>query len=267
MKRYFVHIYMLFHLLLLFGSCLGGRVCDGCSRPTVIAHRGGASFAPENSLSAIAAALALGVDAVEVDVRLSVDGRVVLMHDERVDRTTDGWGRVCDMSSDVLSSLRLRGADGVLTPERVPLLDDVLALVNGRCFVLIDVKCASGGVERAVLDAVERYDAAEWVAVQSFNDAVLERFNALEAPFPLEKLFVFKFPLLPFIFDSGVSYFSMDKYSYISSFNISRHFARRGLVEKIRRAGKSVKLWTFGQGKVFLNLPVDGVITDFPQSW
>jgi glycerophosphoryl diester phosphodiesterase len=267
MKCCCLHIYLL--LLFFLISCSAGRHCGEFLPPTVIAHRGGVSFAPENSLAAIAEAMSLGVDAVEVDVRLSSDGYVVVMHDERIDRTTDGEGRVCDMPYAVIASFSLRGTDGSVTSEKVPLLEDVLGFVGGRCGVLVDVKSSSPGIEKAVTDVIVRCGAEGWVAVQSFSDSVLERFCALGVSFPLEKLMVFKFPLLPFVFDGGISYFSIDKYYYVSSFNIHKRFVRRGFLEMIRREGKEVKLWTFGKDGCAgsIDLPVDGVIVDFPHFW
>lgn len=236
-------------------------------QPVVIAHRGGASLAPENSLLAIERAISLGCDAVEVDVRLSSDGFPVVIHDATLERTTEGCGRVQDNSLSELVSLRLLSVDDTVSDERLPSLESLLEFVDGRCAVLIDVKCSSPGIEQAVIDVVEHCGAEGWVAVQSFSDRVLERFHLLGAPFPLEKLFVFKLPFLPFIYDGGISFFSFDRYSHVSSFNINRCFLRPGLLKKIRRAGKKVKVWTLGEGESVFRYPVDAVITDCPQLW
>lgn len=110
--------------------------------PTVVAHRGGAHYAPENTLAAFRKALALGVDVVEFDVRLTADDEIVLMHDETVDRTTNGTGPVRAMTLAQLTALdagvRFHHA---FTGEPVPSLDDALALLTPtdvRLFV--DVK-------------------------------------------------------------------------------------------------------------------------------
>ncbi|HDI31391.1 MAG TPA: glycerophosphodiester phosphodiesterase, partial [Thermofilum sp.] len=86
----------------------------------VIGHRGMRFVEPENTLRAIERALRCGVDAVEVDVRMTKDGRLVLMHDETVDRTTDGEGRVRDLTFNEIR--RLDAGKG----ERVPTLEEVL---------------------------------------------------------------------------------------------------------------------------------------------
>lgn len=254
----FVCFVGLFSLL----SCSVARMPQAVN-PEIIAHRGGVSSAPENSLAAIERSVIAGVDAVEIDVRMSSDGVPVLMHDASVSRTTDGSGRVDELCFDELRSLSLLDSAGNVTCERVPSLREALELVNGRCGVLIEVKDkGASGIEKAVADAVELCGADGWVAVQSFSDGVLENFRSLGVAFPLEKLFVFKLPLLPVVFDGGFSVFSMKKYGYVSSFNIRHCFARPGLVDGIKSSGKKVKLWTFDAVPERLRLPVDGVIVD-----
>jgi len=76
-------------------------------RPTIFAHRGASAHAPENTLAAFELALAQGAEGIELDAKLSADGHVVVIHDATVDRTTDGHGRVKDMS---LADLRSLGA-------------------------------------------------------------------------------------------------------------------------------------------------------------
>lgn len=248
-------------------SCVSVGV-GGSAIPLVIAHRGGASLAPENTLLCIGRAIALGVDAVEVDVRLTLDGEVVLMHDARIDRTTTGSGRVASLTLAEIKSFFIVDAESIVTAERVPTLAELLTFVAGRCSVLIEVKDDDGrGVESAVLRVVESCNACEWVSVQSFSDGVLERFYSLGVAFPLEKLLFFKLPFIPYIFDGSFRRFSLEKYSYVSSFNINHRFAGEGLARRLQGAGKMVKIWVVDtRGKKSLRF-VDGVITDFPQLW
>ena len=256
-----------FFVLVSFLSCSAGRRAVS-RRPLVIAHRGGVSLWPENSLSAIERSILLGVDAVEVDVRLSADGFVVLMHDRTVNRTTNGRGRVGNLSLEQLKGFSLLDAGGGVTGEAVPTLAEVLELVGGRCRVLVDVKgCNGRAIERAVADVVARYNACGWVAVQSFSDEVLGRFASLGVEFPLEKLFVFKLPFIPYIFDGGLRRLSFEKYCHVSSFNVHKGFVNSGLVERFHKAGRDVKVWTLRDGDSLGAAGVDGVITDCPGEW
>ncbi|WP_229925700.1 glycerophosphodiester phosphodiesterase family protein [Streptomyces longispororuber] len=107
-----------------------------------VAHRGQWREAPENSLAAVRAAFADGAELVEVDVRLTKDRVPVLMHDATVDRTTDGKGRVADLTLAELGRLRLRkglgGAQAPLTGQRVPTLADVMRVAKRRGLVNLD---------------------------------------------------------------------------------------------------------------------------------
>ena len=262
-----VYSFFLFFVLVSFLSCSAGRRAVSC-RPLFIAHRGGVSLGPENSLSAIERSMLLGVDAVEVDVRLSADGSVVLMHDKAVDRTTNGKGRVENLSLGQLKELLLLDADGNVTDESVPTLAEVFELVGGRCRVLVDVKeCNGRGIERAVADVVVRYGACGWVAVQSFSDVVLGRFASLGVGLSLEKLFVFKLPFVPYIFDGGLRRLSFEKYCHVSSFNVYKRFVNAGLVRRFHKAGTGVKVWTLRSGDSLGRMGADAVITDCPDEW
>lgn len=113
-------------------------------RTIVIAHRGIWLHAPENSLPAIKETIAQGVDIVEIDVRRTSDGQLVLMHDETVDRMTNGQGKVADLTLTEIRSLQLKdrqgGADEVLTEEGVPTLEEAMLAARNKIFVNLD-KC------------------------------------------------------------------------------------------------------------------------------
>jgi glycerophosphoryl diester phosphodiesterase len=106
------------------------------------AHRGQWREAPENSLPAITAAFDDGAEIVEIDVRLTKDGHPVLMHDDTVDRTTNGTGRVAELTLAQIKELRLKkglgGAQAALTDERVPTLAEAMPLIKNRGLVNLD---------------------------------------------------------------------------------------------------------------------------------
>ena len=106
----------------------------------VIAHRGDWRNAPENSLQAIQNCIDMGVDMVEIDVRMTKDSVLVLMHDETLDRTTTGIGEVSQWTLDSLQTLNLRNGLGRPTHHRVPTLEEALSLAQGQILVNLD-KC------------------------------------------------------------------------------------------------------------------------------
>ena len=135
--------------------------------PLVIAHRTTMGHAPENTLLGIRTALEMGCDGVEIDVQLSADGVPVLMHDDLLERTTNGSGRVLDTS---LADLRrLDAGQG----ESIPTLREALELIAGRFLFVIELKVSPGDDAPALCDAVlaevERAEALPWVWFWSFD--------------------------------------------------------------------------------------------------
>jgi glycerophosphoryl diester phosphodiesterase len=109
-----------------------------------IAHRGASGRCPENTLAAFAAAIEASAQVCELDVQLTRDGAVVVMHDETVDRTTDGRGAVCAMTLDELRRLNAGVRFGhEFKGERIPTLAEVFALTDGRCGLNIEIKAAN----------------------------------------------------------------------------------------------------------------------------
>jgi glycerophosphoryl diester phosphodiesterase len=101
-----------------------------------IGHRGACGHGPENTLASIEQAIALGCILTEVDIRRTADGALVLLHDERVDRTTDGQGLVAEM---MLEDIRKLNAGG---GERLPTLEDALTAASGRIGLILELKAA-----------------------------------------------------------------------------------------------------------------------------
>ena len=109
-------------------------------RVLIVAHRGAHDITPENSLSGIRRAAKLGAAVVELDVRRTSDGVYVLMHDETIDRTTNGTGEIADLSFETVGSLRLLSADGEVTNETVPTLADALETSKNLIWIMLDSK-------------------------------------------------------------------------------------------------------------------------------
>ena len=105
----------------------------------VISHRGDWRYAPENSLAAVKRCIDLGVDVVEIDVRLTKDGHLVAMHDETVDRTTNGKGKVSELTLEEIKSFRLKNACGARgSRQQVPTLEEVMLLAKDKIMVNLD---------------------------------------------------------------------------------------------------------------------------------
>ncbi|MGL5017449.1 MAG: glycerophosphodiester phosphodiesterase family protein [Luteolibacter sp.] len=106
--------------------------------PMIAAHRGDWRNHPENSLAAIRSCIAMGLEIIEIDVRLSADGIPILIHDKTLERTSNGKGKISHHTAAQLASLRLKSADGKPTDEPIPTLRQALELCRGRILVFID---------------------------------------------------------------------------------------------------------------------------------
>lgn len=113
----------------------------------VIAHRGAHERHPENTVAAIEAAIAIGCDFVEIDVRTTRDGAYILMHNSTLDATTNGTGPVDSRTLSEIRALRTHG-------KRIPLLDEALEAMRGRCAVYFDAKRISA---QAIIAALRRH--------------------------------------------------------------------------------------------------------------
>ena len=149
---------------------------------TVVAHRGCWGQTPENSLASIETCIDLGVDMVELDVRRTRDGELVLMHDETLDRTTSASGRLADRLLAELATVRLRDADGGpfarLSDENVPTLEQALRAASDRILVNVDMKDPGLEIYDSTMALVDRLGVADQVVFKmraSPDDAGLTR--------------------------------------------------------------------------------------------
>jgi glycerophosphoryl diester phosphodiesterase len=133
-----------------------------------IAHRGASGRFPENTLKAFGAAIDAGAQMCELDVRITSDGVLVVIHDETVERTTDGRGAVRSMTLDELKRLDAGVRfGGEFKGERIPTLEEVMALADGRCGLNLELKGA--GVERRVCELLVERRALATAMISSFD--------------------------------------------------------------------------------------------------
>jgi len=156
--------------------------------PLVIAHRGDSAHRPENTLAAFAGALELGVGAVELDIQLTRDGHVVVIHDVDLERTTSGRGDVRQLTLAEVRAVSAGYPDrfgGTWAGERVPTLAEALALLRERARAMIEIKAESvtqdetGGVEARAVEEIRRAGMLDTVALISFDQRAILRLRQL----------------------------------------------------------------------------------------
>lgn len=122
----------------------------------VAAHRATNPNYPENSLAAIAESIRIGVDIVEIDIRKSKDGQLVIMHDKTIDRTTNGAGKVDDFTLAELKEFRLKLGNDI-TNEQIPTFEEVLQLTKGKMLLDVDFKLEGEAAVRHTFKLIETY--------------------------------------------------------------------------------------------------------------
>ncbi|MBD3221905.1 glycerophosphodiester phosphodiesterase [bacterium] len=226
----------------------------GSSLPVCIAHRGDSVRAPENTLRAFAQALELGATWLELDVH-HVHDRLLVIHDETVDRTTDGTG---PLSAHSLAELRaLDAGEG----ERIPFLEEVLELACGRARVNVELKGPGTAAPTvAVLQTAMRDGRCrpEQVVVSSFGWDRLAEVRRLAPDLPIA-------PLIGK--GAGGEVIEVADRLGAEAIHISRWSARQRLVNAAHQRGLAVRVFTVNREweyDLMLRLGVDGFFTDDP---
>ena len=157
------------------------------------AHRGASYHAPENTLSAFQLARDMGADGIELDVQLSHDGTAVVIHDATVDRTTDGFGAVADLTLAELKELDAGSwVSSDFAGERIPTLTEVFEAVGQDLLLNLELKVMVSeptGLEEVVVSLIAHYGMKDRVLISSFNPLALQRVRRAHPHIPLALLY------------------------------------------------------------------------------
>jgi glycerophosphoryl diester phosphodiesterase len=150
-------------------------------QPHVIAHRGGTNWAPENTLSAFRKAIEAGAYGIELDIHRCKTGQLVVIHDETLNRTTNGIGYIKDTTIDDIKKLSAGSwYSSKFANEKVPLLSEVLDLVNGKVEINIEIKnapIAYPGIEDDLIALLSTYKFPDKINIISFDHQVLQKLH------------------------------------------------------------------------------------------
>ncbi|MFV2004089.1 MAG: glycerophosphodiester phosphodiesterase [Gammaproteobacteria bacterium] len=218
-----------------------------------ISHRGATGHAPENTLSSVRKALELGAPCMEIDVYY-VDGQLVVFHDDRLERTTDGVGYLCEQSFDYLRSLD--AGEG----QQIPTLEEVCEVIDSRANLNIELKGEETAVPVAKLlsKLIKNGWQKEKFLVSSFHHAELLTMKRLHPEIILGTL-IRSTPVENFKFSKGLGVFSV---------HLSLDFINQQFVDDAHKSG--LKVFVFAVNKPediadMQRLGVDGVFTGFPE--
>lgn len=217
-----------------------------CVKMQVVAHRGASFLEPENTIKAIEKAVKIGADFVEVDVRMSKDNKLVIMHDPDVNRTTDGNGFVKDYTLQELK--KLDAGKG----ETIPTLDEVISCVKDRVGLVIEIK--EPGTEGKILEKIDENNL-ENVILTSFYHKSIKNARKMN----------------PSV-DAGIIFtgqpVDVKQMASNASANIifpSYRYMNEDMVKQAKNKGISVYPWTIDEPEIlkkFVEMGADGIVTN-----
>ena len=249
------------------------------SPPLVIAHQGGDGIWPGNTLYAFEKAVEIGADVLEMDAHITQDGEIVLMHDEEVDRTTDGTGLIENKTLDELKQLdaayKWSNDEGKTFPYRgqgirVPTLEELFQKFPQMRYV-IEIKLTQNPIDEPLCDLIHKHSMHDKVLIASFHDEAMQNFRQTcpEIATSASRTEVRNFVLLGKAFLSG---FTVPQYQSIQppydpkeSLNIPIMTAR--FIREAHAKNIKVEPWTVDDPELmkrYIEWGVDGIMTDRP---
>jgi glycerophosphoryl diester phosphodiesterase len=233
--------------------------------PLVIAHRGASAHAPENTLSAFDAAIHLKADMIEFDTKLSADEQVVIIHDQTVDRTTDGTGYVGDLP---LAALKELDASTHFPDfphkEPIPTLEEAIKTFRGKILFNIELsnyKSPLDSLPIKVAELILHFSIVDQVLVSSFHPLPLRRFHQLLPSVPIG--FLAKRGLSGFLSRSRLGK-ALVPYQALHP---EKSDLSPNMVKSAQQSGMRVHPYVINEYDEIarlLSLGIDGIITDFP---
>ncbi|MGH7889016.1 MAG: glycerophosphodiester phosphodiesterase [Thermodesulfobacteriota bacterium] len=243
-------IIRLLAISLIFGFSMGCTDMNDSDKRQFfkIAHRGASAYEPENTLRSFRRAIDMGAEMMELDVRLSSDGHLVIIHDKRVDRTTNGKGLVRDMTLGDLK--KLDAGKG----EKIPTFEEVVDLAKGKIKLVVELK--DQGTEEKVIKLVKENGLIDDVFLVSFHCDSVKRVKGLEPRIRTGLIMLFSFNTA-----------AKGRECHVDAVAPSHYFITRGMVESVHRSGMYLFTWTVDdpkKAKKLKEMGVDGIVTNKP---
>ena len=274
-----VVLLILFLFLVLTPDAPSHPYYDGVTGTLVIAHQGGDGVWPGDTMYAFEKAVEIGAGVLEMDAHITKDGQIVLMHDEKVDRTTDGTGLIEDMTLEELKQLdaayKWSNDSGQTYPYRgqgiqVPTLDELFQKFPQMRYV-IEIKLTKNPIDKPLCDLIRDRGMQNKVVIASFHDEAMQNFRSTcpEVATSASRGEVTKFVLLGKVFLSGLvapKYESIQPpYDPKESYNIP--IMTKRFVREVHAKNLHVEPWTVDDPvlmKQYIEWGVDGIMTDRP---
>ena len=234
---------------------------------TIIAHRGASAYYPENTIPSFEAAIEMGADMVELDVQLTSDKEVVVFHDEKISRCTDGRGKIADYTLAALKKLDAGSwFDKEFKNTRIPTLSEVLDFCKNIVAVNIEIKTEAvsqkffGGIEEKCLKIVEQSGMNGHIVFSSFDPRAIMHLKQIDSTAAVAVLFEKKHYGSKFPSD-------IMKSLGVDAFNCSGSYFKKKWLPDIKLNNIPVNIYTVNDVrnmKRFINMGVSGIFTNNP---
>jgi glycerophosphoryl diester phosphodiesterase len=250
----------------VFGFYSTGLSVENINSPMLnIAHRGASGYAPENTFAAFDKAVEMDADYIEFDVQMSKDKHIVIMHDPKVNRTTNGKGYV---KSKTLKELKKLDAGSWFSREyrgeKIPTFVEVLKKYRGKIGLLVEIKRPSlyPGIEQQIADDIKQHYVGhapiEQLKIQSFSPASIKRFHN---HMPNVDIGI---TLRHFLSKKQIITFA----STVDFINIHEKYITKALISNAHQYGLKILAWSVHDVKTAQNLlkkKIDGMLVNFPE--
>jgi len=220
----------------------------------IVAHRGASGYAPENTLLAFKKAIEIGCDKVELDVRLTKDKKVIVIHDDDVDRTTDGRGKIAELTLKQIKKFNCG------EKQKIPTLQEVIDLCKDKIDLQIELK--AGGTARRVYDLIVKNGILDDVTITSFKTRFLQEMSLLSRKVNLGLLFE------EYIISKKIVLWIMGRLIGINYVCPNYPVVNKKIVNLAHKLGMKVYVFDVKnkkEGEKLINMGVDEIGTDFPK--
>lgn len=237
----------------------------------IIAHRGASAYAPENTLAAFAKAVELGANMIELDVRQTKDGHLIVIHDATADRTMNGKGLIEDLTIDEIRALDAGiWFSDKFKNEKIPLLEEVFVFIPDSIELLIEIKESSEdspNIEKNVVELIRKYKAENRVILKSFKDEILGHLRKIAPEISLLKVFVCDIDFLGLVIEKGLRLGSAlnDQVQYLQPHWLC---TSKSYIKKAHKREFKIFAWDVNSESrmsKLIELGIDGIETDYPE--
>lgn len=220
----------------------------------IVAHRGASGYAPENTLLSFKKAIEIGCDKIELDVRLTKDKKVIVIHDDAVDRTTDGRGKIVELTLKQIKKFNCEER------QKIPTLQEVIDLCKGKIDFQIELKAK--GTAKPVYNLIVENGILDNVTITSFKTRFLQEMSILSRRVNLGLLFE------EYIISKKIVLWIIGRLIGINYVCPNYPVVSKKIVNRAHKLGMKVYVFDVKnkkEGEKLINMDVDEIGTDFPK--